>query len=405
MNKNRLDLLRIDILNHPLLEKNTTFSLVASQRVRSDNHDELTHLAGPIWINNVNTIVGRNASGKSLLIQLITGISNLLLASISIDQTNLNNALIGNNPIKVRAYLFGADKQLYMDEIEFSRNPKANEKWQITSEVISSKKINSSLSRSKIFDFSTSKVILDRDSLDTLQKSLLAPDDSMMRSVIIQNDYETNVTIDTNFLTNRNEPLIAIGTKNFIPSALLHYLDPTIEKLTIKQIDNKTPYYELKFINNEDIITDNIGTLEYYLSSGTVKGISLYFLVTSALIDGGTIFIDELENHFNLAIVRTFIEFFTNPKININRATLVFSTHYAELLDDLTRGDQIYVARRTDGLISIDRYSKIADRQDINRAEVFMSDYLGGTAPDYETYLDLKKSTLEAIKESGSVDA
>lgn len=99
------------------------------------------------------------------------------------------------------------------------------------------------------------------------------------------------------------------------------------------------------------------------------------------------------------------MEFFTNPKININRATLVFSTHYADLIDDLNRGDQIYVDRRTDGLISIDRYSDIADRQDINRAEVFMSDYLGGTAPDYETYLELKNKTIRSIREFGDANA
>ena len=75
------------------------------------------------------------------------------------------------------------------------------------------------------------------------------------------------------------------------------------------------------------------------------------------------------------------------------------------MIDDLNRGDQIYVARRTDGLISIDRYSDIADRQDINHAEVFMSDYLGGTAPDYETYLELRDRTIKSIKEFGDANA
>ncbi len=73
--------------------------------------------------------------------------------------------------------------------------------------------------------------------------------------------------------------------------------------------------------------------------------------------------------------------YFTNPKINPNRAVLIFSTHYADLIDDLSRGDQIFVSRRQDSEIAIDRYSDIADRQDINRAEIFMSNYLGAPPP------------------------
>ena len=90
------------------------------------------------------------------------------------------------------------------------------------------------------------------------------------------------------------------------------------------------------------------------------------------------------------------MEYFTDPKTNPNRATLIFSTHYSEILDDLERGDAIYLARR-DERIELQRYSKADVRQDLNRTEVFDSNYLGGTAPQYDAYLKLRKATRKAV--------
>ena len=109
------------------------------------------------------------------------------------------------------------------------------------------------------------------------------------------------------------------------------------------------------------------------------------------------IFIDELENHFNHAIVQSFIEYFTNPRINKKRATLIYSTHYSELLSDIERSDEIYITRR-DPKISLLRYSDADVRKDLNKTDVFDSDYLGGTAPEYESYLKLLKATEKAVK-------
>jgi hypothetical protein len=94
--------------------------------------------------------------------------------------------------------------------------------------------------------------------------------------------------------------------------------------------------------------------------------------------------------------------YFSDPRINQNRATLIFSTHYADLINDLSRGDQIYIAQRKADSITLGRYSDLADRQDINRAEVFMSNYLGGTAPDYATYLKLRQQTIDMTRPNRS---
>lgn len=189
-----------------------------------------------------------------------------------------------------------------------------------------------------------------------------------------------------------------------VPVAILNFLDPSIEYLNIEsETDDanhiKKIIYHLKFKNAKEEITATVfDVIQHYLSSGTAKSITLYGRVMIALKTGGIMFVDELENHFNHAIVRSFIEDFSDSKINTNRAMLIFSTHYSELLNDLDRGDEVYIAKRNDK-IELQRYSAANVRSDLKKAEVFDSDYLGGTAPEYSAYLALKNVTKKVVQD------
>lgn len=398
----RLDFLRMDIINHPLFEKEVSFSLVASQRVPIDDHADMTHLFGSVWVNNVATIIGRNASGKTLTMKLVMGVLEMLFRQRSIDQTHLKAALIGADPISFRTYFYGSDRFLYRDDLTVAPDPDHEHQWIVQSEKVLEKKALKSMTRNSIFDFSSAKLFTDRQDLDLFQLSLLAPDDSLMRTLIAQRHYQPRTISDTLMFTNTNLPFFN-NEDGKVSSAILKYLDPTIDFFSIEQSDNNKVLYRLRFVNDaEEIVSSNFATIEHYLSSGTVKGITLYQYVIRTLQTGGIIFIDELENHFNLAIVHTFMTYFSDPRINQNRATLIFSTHYADLINDLSRGDQIYIAQRKADSITLGRYSDLADRQDINRAEVFMSNYLGGTAPDYATYLKLRQQTIDMTRPNRS---
>jgi AAA15 family ATPase/GTPase len=109
-----------------------------------------------------------------------------------------------------------------------------------------------------------------------------------------------------------------------------------------------------------------------------------------ALLKGGYIIIDEIENHFNKEIVATLIRFFMDARVNKLGATLIYSTHYVELLDELERNDDIYVIRNNDG-ITIQKLHHILKRKDIKKSDVFQSGMLEGTTPSYEASMRLKK--------------
>ena len=107
-------------------------------------------------------------------------------------------------------------------------------------------------------------------------------------------------------------------------------------------------------------------------------------------MEGGYLVVDELENHFNKEIVSTLVRFFMDKKVNKNGATLVFSTHYSEILDEFKRNDGIYIVRNIGG-IAAENLSSILKRNDIKRSEVYDSDFLKGTVPAYKSYIALKK--------------
>ncbi|ETA75028.1 AAA family ATPase [Ligilactobacillus equi] len=400
---NKLTFLGIKIKNHPLFEQEVDFFVTNEQRVYQDNsNNQLANLYGSLWVNKMIALVGRNATGKTTILKTVIGALSLLLQDKSISQTRLKDILIGINPISLEIYFYGSDKTIFKDEIIFKRNMDSD--WYIESEKIYSKYATKRFSKKKLFEFDKNKdLIYDRNTIGDVALNILAEDDSIFRIVRKKRKYLVQTIVDALIFTN--DVNVPIYNNKDVPTEILEYLDPTIEYLKIdnKQIDShkNQAFYRLKFKGTDNEITDtNFATIERYLSSGTAKGVTLYGNIIATLKNGGIIFIDELENHFNHTIVRTFIEYFSNKRINRHNSTLIFTTHYSELLDDFERGDEIYIAKR-DEKIHLQRYSSTKVRTELNKAEVFDSDYLGGTVPEYNSYLKLRKATEKVVSDGG----
>ena len=175
-----------------------------------------------------------------------------------------------------------------------------------------------------------------------------------------------------------------------ISQEVITFLDPTVEKLSIKKKNEKSMTY-LKFKNKKEIVLDNPIELSSYLSSGTIKGMIVFTLAKMLLQTGGYLIVDELENHFNKEIAATLMRFFMNSKLNKNGAVLLFSTHYPELLDEYERNDSIFITRNQDGIF-VENLCHILNRNDMKKSDVYQSGFLKGTTPIYEAYMELKKA-------------
>ena len=93
-------------------------------------------------------------------------------------------------------------------------------------------------------------------------------------------------------------------------------------------------------------------------------------MVKEVLQSGGYLLVDEIENHFNKEIVTTLVRFFMDSRFNKNVGTLIFTTHYPELLDEYDRNDGIYIVRNRNG-ITVENLSYILTRNDIKRSVPF----------------------------------
>jgi len=279
--ENVLRFLSLDIDGYSLFNEKLTFSLLTDSRVSQNHTESLMHLYGSNYTNNVTTIVGKNATGKTTVLKLTIGILYLLLNNRSIGETKLNEILFDNSKVTFNIYLYGSDGFLYKDRIVIAKNEDGldsnSSNLEIKEEKIYKKRALISESKKNLLDFSSSKLIMNRNNLNPEASAVLASDDSIFRTVIKMSDYRIPRIVDNTIFTNTN---LFVSNLGDVPSEILRYLDSSIEYLKIERNDetkNGQVFYRLKFKNRDEEITDrNFATIEYYLSSGTAKGISLY---------------------------------------------------------------------------------------------------------------------------------
>ena len=85
-----------------------------------------------------------------------------------------------------------------------------------------------------------------------------------------------------------------------------------------------------------------------------------------------------------------------DSRLNKNGGTLIFTTHYPELLDEYNRNDGICIVRNRNG-IKAENLSHILKHNDIKKSDAYQSGFLEGTTPAYEAYMRLKKSLAASI--------
>lgn len=390
-----IKLIGFKISGHSLFKDDTYFSLQTGGQITNKTRNRVIEFNKILTLNRVVGVVGINATGKSTLMNIFKGLNSLYLFDQSIDQTELKEAFRSNeNLIEVEAQFASEDDQRFVVQTTFrhqkvvSENDEKSREWIISKEKVFAGE--GRVSKSKYFDISKTRILLNRAELPEESKKLLSPKDSIFRAIIGKRRVST--VMSTVSMTNIN---VARTFDDTTPKELLEYLDNSIEYLTYeKDNEGKTINFKLKFKNSNEVITvSKFQEISHFLSSGTIKGITLFFEFLTALRFGATLLVDEIELHVNKQIVRDFIGFFADPEINVNNASLVYSTHYIELTDDLTRNDEEYVLVRKNRTEVI-RLNNAVFRTELKNSELFQNNKLNGTAPNYSNYMALRKSLI-----------
>lgn len=383
-----MKLLKLKINGLEIFKETLEIDFFAEQRIYPDNNQMLSQVFEnnntKIYTNNIISFIGINASGKTSILNVITFVLRMLNCE-SINHI-CNGILNGTSRVNIESYFYHEEKGVckLRTVLECEREYIGEEHFFIAEETLWVKSKNKVTSKRTLFEFDKSCIYRERDN----QEAFLKDDVSI---IMVLNKSNNFFMRDMLGATNTNK-LFAVG---IFPDDMVRFLDGSIEYL---KCDPENKWAKLKFYNQDEISLSNAKELERYLSSGTIKGLNVFVLAQLVFQEGGYLIIDELENHFNQEIVSTLLRFFSNESVNPNGATLIFSTHYSELLDELERNDCINIVRNREG-ITAEKLSYILKRNDIKKSEAYRSGFLQGTTPVYEAYKGLKSVLLNCVVE------
>ncbi|MBC1503988.1 ATP-binding protein [Listeria booriae] len=375
-----------------------SLDFLASKRVYEFEYDEnvVTKLINNIYKLNSISLAGINASGKTTTLNIIS--DNL---KIFIQNQSLNYQMIFSNyfneKLEIENYFYH-DGFVYK-LISFIQKDDRNQLLIFDEEFLYEKKINSNIAKKDFLLFDGIKPKIVRS---TLENNFLKPEDSVFSSILNTMDTSRKKIIkDMGHQTNFN--YLSIYSEQ-MPISFVNYLDSSIEEFCILNQEmgvDKVPKFKIKFKGHDKEIISDFIELEKYLSSGTIKGINILMNMMLVLNSGGYLLIDEIENHLNKTIVINIIDMFTSL-LNKNGATLIFTTHYSEILDSIDRSDSIYVLNKSEN-ISLNKFSTLAygkDRSDKKKSDLLLNGGEFKTAPSYSGYRQLIKDMKRFIEEA-----
>lgn len=379
-----MKILKLEARGLPLLKNDLSIDFIAWQRVDDDDKEQLYNIFSNIYTNPVLSFIGINASGKTTILKVISFVISLLNneALNKIDSKEIFDDLNEEQKVVITTYFYHEGT---VNKLQSVIEKKVNQvdgsgRLVIAEENLWAKEISKVKTKKGIFVFNDSELRTRRNQ----NEEYLLEDVSII--LALNKKQGTNFFLcDMSQFTDHN----MLNVLGKYPKEILTFLDPSIEYLYCTP-ERKKVDIRLKFYGKEEIILNNPLALNRYLSSGTIKGLSIFMGAVITFMEGGYLVVDELENHFNKEIVSTLVRFFMDKKVNKNGATLVFSTHYSEILDEFKRNDGIYIVRNIGGIVA-ENLSGILKRNDIRKSEIYDSDFLKGTVPAYKSYIALKK--------------
>lgn len=388
-----MKLLRIEVDGLRIFCKNIKIDFTPQKRVYSDKSEMFYNISSNIYHHNVLAFVGKNASGKTTTLKLITFIIQLLNnESINSDYNrSILDTIIDKNVSVFTTYFSVGKESIYKLETTIKRDVSNDDdriKYIIDYEKLYEKSIKGISSKRVIFDFTEGNIKHTREEdLEYL------PDDVSIIIALNKKNASRILCKDEINWTDFN----LVRVFGDISGELLELLDKSIEYLKCDTMEVKGDNFtvRLKFKSSSEIVLNSPLELSKYLSSGTIKGLNVFIKASQVLRNGGYLIVDELENHFNKEITTMLIRLFMDERVNDRGAVIIFSSHYPELLDELERSDNIYIVNNEDG-ICLNNLASILTRSDIKKSEVYQSGLLVDTAPNYKSYMKFKTTLMRS---------
>lgn len=363
---------------------NFTISFVPeANKTEDDKEFELIEIADDLFVFSTVGIVGKNASGKTSVVDLL-GLVYDIFSSFRVSSMK-RRFLYWNKNVNLDItfyhddYLYRYITDVVIDEQMLKTVIFKNQK------LFKRPFFKSYVKDKSLFDYTKYE--------DVLFDSSLPEDMSMIYSIFkkmeiaglyysIEDEKNTDYVIISKIynMFSDNESIL---------TAVLKLFDESLEKIKLIN-DNK---FEIIFTDKKSIKVDSDGLSEY-LSSGTSKGFDLYSSVLYCLKAGKVLIVDEIENHFHKTLVENLINLFKDKSVNKSGAVLIFTTHYCELLDLFNRTDNIFVTKHFDKVTIENVYEKYDSRNDVLKSRKFYNNAFG-TNVNYELLMNFKMELMK----------
>lgn len=382
-----MKILRVKFDNIIIFDEPFDIDFTAPDRILENSG--VYNIWGPVNTQQIMSIIGINASGKTTSLKLIDFAFEIVLNNKRLSEMSIPSVLLNKETEKtgvVMTVYFYKDNKIFELEskIKYRENDNGEVYFYYENEVLRSKAKSNVTSKNNIFDFTENvnykEVKRNEMSKETLK--VLKDNDS----IVITETKDSGVTINAMLEDFKDKINYVQGA---VDEKILNVFDENIKKL--ERVGNERDC-KVEFKNSQTRIQSHIISLEEIVSSGTIRGQRIIKNAITTLKSGGYLLIDELENHLNKELVKMIINIFNNKEINKNGACLIFTTHYAEILDSFDRMDNIYILVRTENYFTkIHRYSEMINRSELKKSEVILSNYIKGTAPKALKIRDLEE--------------
>ena len=300
-------ILRIKVKGLPLYKKAFDISFYAVQRVQNNHMNSVFNLFGNIYINTVEAFAGINASGKTMALKVVS-FASMLLSGTQLS-TEYVPQILGDGVSTVFDIDFYANQKVYhlTSEVIKEKNQEGKPIIRIISEHLWVKSVTKKINKKNLLDYDEQKPERVRKNSDEY-----LPENVSIMIALNKQSQNSSMFIDLAMFTNFN---LFLPDDGLIPIEIITLLDPTIEYISVENINDKI-VTKLKFYSQKELVLFNPTELNAYLSSGTVKGVRVFSDAARVLKNGGYMLVDEVENHFNRELVVSLLRLFMNKNTN-----------------------------------------------------------------------------------------
>ena len=371
-----MKLLYVKATNFKNAEDNIEINFIPkAKKYEEDKEYELQEIADGLYVYNTAAIVGKNASGKTTAVELLDCCYSIL------SNFRLEDKHYEYNDTYLEMFFYH-EGNIYRYMTLLQPDDSLGNKAVFTKQKL----------YKKPYYKTQVKNILTLDKFTEMKNMGELPEDTSLVFFVLKKKQTRALYFDSFGEGTDSYSILFKALKNYkiesdVFNNVLQIFDENIRNL--EEVDEHN--YKLIYLNSEKIVSDK--ELVYLLSSGTTKGALLYILMVASLQNGFDLVIDEIENHFHKTLVENMIGLYKEKYVNKKNATLIFTTHYCELLDLFNRQDNIWIAQATEKVQLKNMYEEYGIRPELLKSKQFYNNAFE-TAVNYNELMNLKRKLM-----------